>query len=264
MAGEHTAAGGFGFDDLIYMFEERAVAATHVTNANGLLIERAIKELDDDSVGFPEVVVVSSAAAPNVHATIDKELTTGLVDSWNAGVAKQECGQDIEHRQIGDGDSVGGCDPGGVSTGSSQSDKVLMATGPSEKLEQVKNARHAARIAGQAVGINASGRVFKEPKDTFACERYHCRSSKHTVQIGDNLPVDFCSGGIAFGVDTPALASAADKILEMGDDSFVRFAEQEVIEKKRLRDEGDDLTIKRRKPHCNITFCSKSVPCVAR
>src|SRR5215470_5312610 len=170
------------------MFEERAVTTTHVTNAKRLLIDGTIEKVDNDPVGLLEVVVVGSAAAPNVHAAIDEELASGFVDSWNAGIAEQECGQDIEHRQIGDSDSIGSGDPDGVAAGPSQGDQALTASGPTEQLEQVKDAGEAAGVAGQAVGINAVGRIFKDPKHTLACKRHHCRPGKHTVQVAHYLP----------------------------------------------------------------------------
>jgi hypothetical protein len=61
-------------DDGVDVGEQRPIATPHVTDAQGLLVERAVEEFDDDFIALLEVIVMRAATAPHVHAAIDQQL----------------------------------------------------------------------------------------------------------------------------------------------------------------------------------------------
>src|SRR5580698_328008 len=91
------------------MLEERAVSTTHIANAFRLLIERPVENLHDDFVHFFEIRTVSAAAAPNVHATIDKQFGAGLVNPGDARIPEKKRIDNIEQRKIRHGYAVRCC-----------------------------------------------------------------------------------------------------------------------------------------------------------
>src|SRR5437867_2206285 len=76
------------------MFEQAAVAATHITDALRLLAQRPVEDVDDDLINFPEIRLVRAAAGPDIHAAIDQQLNAALIKTRNPGIAKQERAQD--------------------------------------------------------------------------------------------------------------------------------------------------------------------------
>ena len=85
---EHGAASGVVLDGEVQMLQKTAVAASHVADALRLLVDRAVEDLDDDLVDFLEVGFVSAAAAPHVHAAVDHEFDSVVVETRSSRIAK--------------------------------------------------------------------------------------------------------------------------------------------------------------------------------
>src|SRR5215475_4659791 len=184
------------FDDGVDMREQRAVATPHVTDAQGLLIERAIEEFDDDFIALLEVIVMRAAATPHVHAAIDEQFAARFINARERRIAEQQRAERLEKRQIGDRHSVRTGDLSRITPLRCKSQSVPHLFQPALKFKQLEDTRKAARTAWYLLRINAIWRLPEEIEDSFARQGDHARTYQHSVQIARRPPVNFGRSGV--------------------------------------------------------------------
>ena len=102
------AAAGLVPDNGEDVLQEGAVSAAHVGDAEGLLLDGPVEDLDHDLVDLPEVRSVCTAASPHIHAPIDVCLPLPRPPlPEHVRIPEEKFLDLLEHRQVGDGDSIG-------------------------------------------------------------------------------------------------------------------------------------------------------------
>src|SRR5208282_6826289 len=124
-------------------------------------------DLDYDLVHFVEIGAMGAAAAPDVHAAVDEQFHSTLVHARNAGIAEQENAHIVEEREIGDGDSVGRRNLGGVTAARGQAHEILVARdrfqcNPALRGQEVEDAGQAGAIRGDGVEVHGALRELSQ------------------------------------------------------------------------------------------------------
>src|SRR5580692_328283 len=129
---------GSSFDYAVEMLEECAVATAHVADALGLLLERAIENLDDNFVHLFEISGMRAAAAPDVHSAINEQLGTGLIDSSDARISEKKSFDNVKERKIGDGHAIRWRDPRCIVSARREAKTIALSRDPSLSSQQIE------------------------------------------------------------------------------------------------------------------------------
>src|ERR1700691_1276819 len=143
---EHGTTGGVVLDREVQVFQETAVAASHIADALRLLVHWAIEDLDNDLIDFLEIGLVSPTAAPHVHSPIDHEFDTVVVEARGSRIAEQKCMQRVEHREVRNRYSIGSRDLRGVVSARSQLNAILLTSDPTLRGQKIEDAGQTALV----------------------------------------------------------------------------------------------------------------------
>src|SRR5712692_6769348 len=209
------------------MFEQAAVAATHITDTLRLLVQRPVENLDDDLIHFPEIRLVRAAAGPDIHAAIDQELNAALVKTRNARIAKQKHADHIERRQVRDRDAVRGRNLRRISATGGQLSPILVASDPALSGQEIEQA--GSHVLVDRERPDAYWPLFELRQHAAARERDHGWTDQHAINVFANEVGDLGGQWIARRGQSPARVRSTDQLAQRRQNWSVGAVGQEVF-----------------------------------